>query len=213
MNLQDASASGLCWTAEAAPSYNSAFWWKGGQHQTMVSNFRERLEQAMHPRSVAIIGVSTKLEARGGANFVACYQNLGFAGRIYPVNPKVSVIRGIPVYPSILNLPEVPDLVLVSVPAATVPKVLKDCIPKGAKNVHVFSAGFDEIGEEDRIQLGHTSHAEPNACPPVLDHAVDQGLRNKHKGQAQGQRPVTARERPKPDQCQCGHRRPGKQPR
>ena len=111
-------------------------------------------EAAFHPRAVAVIGASeTKSSRFQGNAFIRNFQKLGFSGRIYPVNPKAEEILGLKAYPTLASVPEPVDLVIVSTPAREVPAVLEDCIAAGVKNVHVFTAGFSESGEEEGRQL------------------------------------------------------------
>lgn len=117
------------------------------------------LEVAFHPKVVAVVGVSS--EARrgapwgpGGAMFVRSYEQLGFTGKIYLVNPRATEILGHPTYPTVSAIPEPIDLVLIAVPAQALPAVLEDCIAANAKNIHVFTAGFEETGEPEAIELG-----------------------------------------------------------
>ena len=111
-------------------------------------------ETMFNPKAVAIVGASEKSTGRfHGASFISNFQKLGFEGRLYPVNPKGGEVLGLKVYPNLISLPETPDLVIVTTPASEVPQVLGDCIARGVKNVHVFTAGFSESGEEEGKQL------------------------------------------------------------
>jgi len=111
---------------------------------------------AFNPKTIAVVGASTKPQWMGGTTFIANLQQLGFPGRIYPINPKAEgmEIRGLKAYPSLVSVPEPIDLVIVSTPAAQVPSVLEDCIAANARNIHIFTAGFDETGEEEGKRLG-----------------------------------------------------------
>jgi acyl-CoA synthetase (NDP forming) len=80
-------------------------------------------------------------------------RNFGYAGRLYPVNPRLSDIDGIKAYPNLTALPEPLDLVIVAVPAPFVPDVLRECVATGNKTVHIFTSGFRESGEHDGIRL------------------------------------------------------------
>jgi len=117
------------------------------------------LERAFHPRSVAIVGISSQAKrgapwAPGGSSFIGSMEQLEYKGRIYPVNPKVTEVMGYKVYPSVSAIPEPLDLVIIAIPAADVPPVLEDCIKAGARNIHMFTAGFEETGEPEAIELG-----------------------------------------------------------
>jgi acyl-CoA synthetase (NDP forming) len=117
------------------------------------------LEKAFNPKAIAIVGVSSDAKrgapwAPGGASFITSHEQLGFRGRIYPVNPKASEVLGYKTYPTVSSIPETVDLVIVAVPAQVLPGVLEDCIKANAKNIHAFTAGFEETGEKEGIELG-----------------------------------------------------------
>ena len=106
-----------------------------------------RLGALVAPGDVAVVGASADTSKWGGmitANLI-----LGeFPGPIYLVNPKGGEILGLPVYPSITELPETPDLVIIAVPAKLVNGVMEECGRKGVEAVVVVSAGFSEAGPE-----------------------------------------------------------------
>jgi acyl-CoA synthetase (NDP forming) len=110
-------------------------------------------EVAFNPKTVAIVGASRDPMSWG--DFVGNLQHAGYPGRIYPVNPKAAgeEIHGCKFYPNLTSVPEPIDLVIISVPRTAVPSVLEDCIAADAKNIHIFTAGFKETGEEKGIEL------------------------------------------------------------
>lgn len=117
------------------------------------------LERAFHPETIAIVGVSSDAKrgapwAPGGTSFITSHEQLGFSGRLYPVNPKASEVLGYKTYPTVSSIPEPLDLVIVAVPARALPAVLEDCIKADAKNIHAFTSGFEETGEQEAIELG-----------------------------------------------------------
>ena len=111
------------------------------------------LDTMFKPRSVAVVGVSSSNIRFGGTSFLIRLKQRGFTGAIYPVNPKLTEFEGLKAYPSIKALPEIPDLVIISIPGKGVPQALKDCISRGVKNVHIFSSGFYETGLEEGRKL------------------------------------------------------------
>lgn len=113
-------------------------------------------ESAFNPKVVAVVGVPAKpnLNVPSGARFIVTYQQFGFKGKIYAVNPNASEILGCKAYPSLSSIPEHIDLVIITVSAKGVPAVLEDCIAADARNIHLFSAGFEETGEEEGRALG-----------------------------------------------------------
>lgn len=113
---------------------------------------RRALDAAVHAKSVAVVGAAYP-KSDGFPGMYGCMRIFGYAGRLYPVNPKLSEINGEKVYPNLSSLPEKVDLVIVTIPAPFVPEILRECAATGNKTVHIFSSGFRETGEEEGIRL------------------------------------------------------------
>jgi acyl-CoA synthetase (NDP forming) len=112
------------------------------------------LDFIFHPRSIAIAGASAKESmGMGGGGFVASLQEIGFQGPIYLIHPTAPAIRGLKCYPSLLDVPDQVDYVISSVPARIVPQLLEDCIAKGVRVLHMFTAGFTETGDAERAKM------------------------------------------------------------
>ncbi len=109
------------------------------------------IEKFFNPNSVAIVGASPKPGKVG--NVILANFKKRFKGRIYPVNPKHEEIMGLKCYPSIKDLPETPDLVVIAIPAPKVPQVLRDAGEKGVKATIIISGGFRETGTEEGKRL------------------------------------------------------------
>lgn len=109
------------------------------------------LDALYKPKSVAIIGASTK-EFSIGNRIIKNLLDFGFKGSIYPINPKADEVRGIKAYNSILDVSDEIDLAHVVIPNKYVPQAIEDCGKKGVKVAIINSAGFKEIGGEG-IQL------------------------------------------------------------
>ena len=103
------------------------------------------LEALLAPQSVAVIGASDEPARIGGRPI---YQMLkaGFAGRIYPVNPRRRTVQGLRCYPDIASVPEPVDCAVVSVPAPVAVEVIAGCAEAGARSAVVFTSGFAETG-------------------------------------------------------------------
>jgi len=106
-----------------------------------------------NPGSVAVVGVSRKSGAFGGALFLRRYRESGFRGALYPIHPEADEIDGLRAYPSLSSLPEVPGLVILAVKAKLVPSVLEECAHIGARHIHIFASGFSEIGTREGTDL------------------------------------------------------------
>jgi len=115
------------------------------------------LETVFHPRSVAVVGISPPERAERGfgtaaLGFLLGLLEMGFPV-IYPVNPKYQEVAGLKCYASLRDIEGPVDHVISSVPAHVVPQLLEDCIAKGVRSIHFFTAGFRETGEEERAAL------------------------------------------------------------
>jgi len=113
------------------------------------------LDYVFHPRSIAIAGISSKENRRGGS-FASALQDIGFRGPIFLVHPTATAIRGLKCYPSLLDVPDDVDYVISSVPARAVPGLLEDCIKKNVKVLHMYTAGFTETGDAARAKMEQT---------------------------------------------------------
>lgn len=92
----------------------------------------ERKRILDNAESIAIVGAS-KNPARA-SNFVATYLLSSSTDyRVYLVNPRETEILGQPVYASLADLPEVPDIVDVFRKSDDLPEVAADSIAAGAK--------------------------------------------------------------------------------
>ncbi|WP_406623614.1 acetate--CoA ligase family protein [Acidovorax sp. SDU_ACID1] len=114
----------------------------------MTSDNDSRLAQALlHPASVALYGASDDVGKMGGRP-VQFLQRSGFAGRIYPINPRRDEIQGLKAWPSLQSLPEVPDQVFVLTPTETVIPAVRECAALGVRVVTILASGFSESGHE-----------------------------------------------------------------
>ncbi|WP_286881849.1 acetate--CoA ligase family protein [Cupriavidus metallidurans] len=103
------------------------------------------LERLLNPRSVAVIGASDD-PSRIGGRPIASMRKLGYTGRILPVNPNRREVQGLPAWPSVAALPEVPDVAIVAVPSGQVLEVVTALGERGVPAAILFSAGFAEVG-------------------------------------------------------------------
>ncbi len=112
----------------------------------------DSLNPIFRPRSVAVIGASTA-PGKLGHDILANLKQGGFAGPLYPINPKAEEILGLKVYKAITETPEAPDLAVVVIPAKIVAPTLEQCAARGVKGAIVITGGFAEAGPEgERLQ-------------------------------------------------------------
>ncbi|TEU17586.1 MAG: hypothetical protein E3I25_02850 [Dehalococcoidia bacterium] len=106
-----------------------------------------KFEYIFNPRTVAVIGASDS------DGFSQALMGTKLRDSMFLVNPKYKELHGKRCYASILDIEGGIDYVVIAVPALLVPRVLVECIEKGVKAVHIFTAGFSETGVEERKVL------------------------------------------------------------
>jgi len=107
------------------------------------------LDKIFNPKTVAVIGASNE-EGTVGYALMKNFRELGFEGRIFPVNIKKAEIMGVKAYPTVEQTPEPIDLAVIATPARTVPDIVEQCGKCGIKGLIIISAGFKEIGAEGK---------------------------------------------------------------
>jgi acyl-CoA synthetase (NDP forming)/GNAT superfamily N-acetyltransferase len=101
----------------------------------------------LQPRTVAVVGASRDPAAVGSLIFRGILRG-NFSGTVYPVNNQTTSVHGVRAYPSVSDLPERADLVVVAVPAASVLDVVDKSLHSGSKGLLVVTSGFAESGAE-----------------------------------------------------------------
>lgn len=105
------------------------------------------LDKIMKPKSIAVIGASTKPKTIG-SEIMQRLRDYKFNGNIYPVNPKGGIIEGFQAYTSIDEVPGEVDLAVIVVNAKFVLDTIDQCHKKGIKGLCIITAGFKETGKE-----------------------------------------------------------------
>ena len=105
------------------------------------------LDKFFNPQTVAIIGAT---EDPGNITSVIITNliEMGFAGKLIPVNPHHDEVFGFKCYSSLPDIKEQIDLTVISIPAEHVPEVLRQQATCGIKNAIVLSGGFAESGHK-----------------------------------------------------------------
>lgn len=99
------------------------------------------------PASVAIIGASGKKKSIGHT-LVENFIKGGFAGDVYPINPKYAEIFGLKTYPTIAAVNAPIDLAIIAVPIKAAPGVIRECGQAGIPGAIIVSRGGKEAGGE-----------------------------------------------------------------
>ena len=99
------------------------------------------LERLFSPRSIAVVGGSPRPSSLGAA-VLRNIKASGFAGKVGVVNRQYADVDGVPTVPDLKSLPFVPDLVVISAPAAAVPEIVAEAGLAGVAGAAILSAGL-----------------------------------------------------------------------
>ena len=98
-----------------------------------------RLQPLLKPASIAVLGASQKSDSVGNEVIVNLLRG-GFEGSIYPVNPGYEEILGIACYPSLVDLPARPDMVIFAISDRRIESALDEVIALNIPACTIFSA-------------------------------------------------------------------------
>ena len=104
----------------------------------------------LNPASIAVVGASEKPGA--GTFVIENLRQLGYDGRIIPVNPRYTDLFGLPCYASLKDVPkEIPiDCIAILLGQEHVPAILEGAAERGVHAAWAFASGFAETGEAGR---------------------------------------------------------------
>ena len=108
-----------------------------------------------HPSSVVLIGMSRQTGV-GAYNCLEMMLRYGYQGKIYLVHPAAPEILGHQAYPRVENLPEIPELAVISLARDRLVPVVEDCLAQGLRRFIIISQGLadaDPPGRELQARL------------------------------------------------------------
>ena len=108
------------------------------------------LEAFFSPASIAFVGASNDVAKLGGRRFRSLREE-GFAGQIYPVNPRSDTVQGMRAYATVAAIPGPVDLGVIVVPADQVADTVEQCLAQKMRALVVISAGFGEVSDAGKI--------------------------------------------------------------
>ena len=103
------------------------------------------ISKLLRPRAVAVVGASEK-SGFGGDTCRNILENQADTSHVYPVNPKKETVFGKKCYPTLADLPEEIDLVILCTSQKTIVDFLKQAKAKGAGAAVVYASGYSEVG-------------------------------------------------------------------
>ena len=102
------------------------------------------LDAIFTAKSVAVIGAS-RPGTQGGVILKNCMK----IDNLYPVHPTLKKIHGLTCYPSLNDLPEIPDVGVFAVNSERTVSIFEEFCKLGGKGAIIFSDGFAEMGRND----------------------------------------------------------------
>ncbi len=115
----------------------------------MADDLISQIDAIFKPRSIAITGASDKKPKLGNMllyNFI----DIGFEGKLYPINPDEETVMGLKSYPSLKDIEDPVDLLVVSLHPDKVPQVIEEAAEKNVKGAIIFTSGYREQGDEGK---------------------------------------------------------------
>ncbi len=110
-----------------------------------------RLERLLAPRSVALLGASTMPNVPGN-DMILELQVARYPGAVYPVNPRYAEVEGLPCYPSLRDLPSVPDLAVLGVANGGIEEQVRLAIDLGVGGL-VIPGSLSMAGDDPAYPL------------------------------------------------------------
>ena len=118
------------------------------------------IHRLIAPRSIALVGASAWTDAVAAGNVA-----IGYSGTLWRVHPTRRSTAATTYYPSIADLPGVPDAAFVAVPNHEAPSVAGALAAHGAGGFVCFTAGFSETGTESGNLLTRELVGNAGALP------------------------------------------------
>lgn len=109
----------------------------------------QSLSRLFKPASVAVIGAS-EVPGKAAERRTRSLIKGGYPGKIFLINPKRDTLFGRKAYPSILDIGEDVDLVVVIVSPKLITQAVADSVKMHAKGIVIITAGLGETGEEGK---------------------------------------------------------------
>jgi len=119
---------------------------------TSIKDCNHPLDILFHPRSVAIVGVSNNSESQG-FRYLKQHLDFPFQGSLYPVSREEQMILGVRCYKRLREVDGPVDHVISCIPHHQVLSLVEDCVVKGVRSIHLYTARLAETQLKDRLDL------------------------------------------------------------
>ena len=101
----------------------------------------------LEPRSIAVIGASDQPGNLGG-DTVRRLRKFRFPGEVWPINRTAATVADLRCFAHVTELPGVPELVIMAVPASALMNVIGECADAGVHYGIAYAGGLADAGGE-----------------------------------------------------------------
>ncbi|MFW9785650.1 MAG: CoA-binding protein, partial [Candidatus Heimdallarchaeota archaeon] len=106
----------------------------------------------LNPKTIAFYGANNDGTSLGSVQIMNLIMS-GYEGKVFPIHLNLESVMGYKAYKSIYDVPDIPELVVIVLPAKIVPQIFKECAEKGVKRIILISSGFRELVGERKNTL------------------------------------------------------------
>ncbi|MBN1277493.1 MAG: CoA-binding protein [Deltaproteobacteria bacterium] len=115
----------------------------------MMAKTGHFLDSFFMAKTVAVVG-ATNNPFKMNYKLVSNLANLGFKGKIYPVNPREKMILGMNAFKRLRDIPDKIDLVISAIPAEKTMGIVEECSLLDIKQLVIVTGGFSEGGDKGK---------------------------------------------------------------
>ena len=126
----------------------------------------QSMRALLDPKAIAVVGASQ--QPGRGTSVVANLRGAGFGGGIFAVNPNYTDVLGFPCYPSVSELPDSVDCLVIAIPARAACDVMEQAFARGIGAAVVLASGFEDSDKHGPLgmRLKALAHKGMAICGP-----------------------------------------------
>jgi acyl-CoA synthetase (NDP forming) len=109
----------------------------------------QAMRALLDPKGIAVVGASQ--QPGRGTSVVANLRDAGFSGEIVAVNPRYTDVLGYRCYPSVKELPDTIDCLVIAIPARAACDAMEQAFAHGIRAAVVLASGFDDDDENGAL--------------------------------------------------------------
>jgi uncharacterized protein len=137
-----------------------------------MAKIENMVQDFLAQKKIAVVGVSDKRETGCNLAYTKFKEN-GY--QVYPVNPRINEFQGVPCYPDLKSIPEIPDAVFILASPKVTEQIVQQCVELGVKHVWMhcmmgtkpgLAASMTSVSQAAvQVCREHGIAVIPGACP------------------------------------------------